>query len=70
MVIADKAKKFSKPRKFEDLKNVSCIWHLGSSHTTGDYRFFIEWYTRKDNKGDKKEDHQKKDDDDQRDKGF
>jgi hypothetical protein len=70
VAVAYKAKKFSKPRKFEDLKNMPCIWHPGNSHTTGDCRFFIEQYTRKDNKGDKKEDHQKKDDDDQRDKEF
>jgi hypothetical protein len=70
VAIADKAKKFFKPRKFEDLENMPYIWHLGSSHTTGNCRFFIEQYMRKDNKGDRKEDHQKKDDDDQRDKGF
>jgi hypothetical protein len=64
VTVADKAKKFSKPRKFEDLENMPCIWHLGSSHVTGDYRFLIERYTRKDNKGDRKENHQKKDDND------
>jgi hypothetical protein len=64
VAVADKAKKFSKPRKFEDLVNMPCIWHLGNSHTTGDCCFFIERYTRKDNKEDRKEDHQKKDDDD------
>jgi hypothetical protein len=70
VAVADKAKKFSKPRKFEDLENMPCTWHSGSSHTTGDCRFFIERYMRKDNKRDRKEDHQKKGDDDQRDKGF
>jgi hypothetical protein len=37
VAIADKAKKFSKPWKFEDLENMPCIWHLGSSHTTRDF---------------------------------
>jgi hypothetical protein len=27
MAVADKAKRFSKPRKFEDLENMPCIWH-------------------------------------------
>jgi hypothetical protein len=70
VAIADKAKKYSKPMKFEDLENMPYIWYPGSSDTTGDCHFFIKRYTRKNNKGGKKEDHQKKDDDDQRDKGF
>jgi hypothetical protein len=32
MAIADKAKKFSKLRKFEDLENMPYIWHPGNSH--------------------------------------
>jgi hypothetical protein len=32
VAIADKAKKFSKLRKFEDLENMPYIWLPGSSH--------------------------------------
>jgi hypothetical protein len=33
---ANKSKKSSKPRRFEDLENLPCPWHLNSSHTTGE----------------------------------
>jgi hypothetical protein len=56
MVVADKANKFSKPRKFDDIENMHCIWHPNSNHTTGDYRIFIGRYTRRSNNGERKED--------------
>jgi hypothetical protein len=56
----DKSKKFSKFKRFEDIENMHCIWHPQGNHTTRDCRIFIDWYTRNDNKGDKKEDNQKK----------
>jgi hypothetical protein len=70
MAITDKAKKFSKPRKFDDFENMHYIWHPNRSHTTGDCRIFIDRYTRKGNNGERKEDNQKKDEDNQEDKGF
>jgi hypothetical protein len=60
IAMADKSKKFSKFKRFEDIKNMHCIWHLQENHTTRDCRIFIDWYTRKGNKGDKKEDDQKR----------
>jgi hypothetical protein len=63
--MADKSKKYFKPRKFEDLENMPCIWHPGSHHTTGDCRFFIERYVRKDIKNNRKEDDQKREEGDQ-----
>jgi hypothetical protein len=66
----DKSKKFSKFKRFEDIENIHCIWHPQGNHTTGDCRIFIDRYTRKGNKGDKKEDNQKKGEDSIEDKGF
>jgi hypothetical protein len=44
----DKVKKpFSKPKKFEDLENMPCLWHLGSNHTTRGCHIFIKQYMRK-----------------------
>jgi hypothetical protein len=68
--VADKSKKFSKFKKFEDIENMHCIWHFQGNHTTGDCHIFLDRYTRKGNNGDKKEDNQKKDEDNPRDKGF
>jgi hypothetical protein len=59
IAVADKLKK-SKFRKFKDIENMHCIWHPQGNHTTGDYRIFLDRYTRKGNKGDKKEDDQKR----------
>jgi hypothetical protein len=56
VVVADKPKKFSKPRKFEDIENMHYIWHPNGNHTTGDCRIFIDRYTRKGNNGERKED--------------
>jgi hypothetical protein len=68
--VADKSNRFSKFRKFEDIENMHCIWHPQRNHTTGDCRIFLDRYTRKGNKGDKKEDDQKKGEDNIEDKGF
>jgi hypothetical protein len=70
MAAADNAKKFSKPRKFDDIENMHYIWHLNGSHMTEDCRIFIDRYTRKGNNGERKEDNQKNDEDNQEDKGF
>jgi hypothetical protein len=61
IAVADKSKKFSEFRKFEDIENMHCIWHPQGNHTTGDCHILLDRYTRKGNKGDKKEDDQKKD---------
>jgi hypothetical protein len=63
VAIADKAKKFSKPRKFEYIENMHCIWHPNENHTTRDCHIFIDRYTRKGNNGERKEDNLKKDED-------
>jgi hypothetical protein len=68
--VVDKAKKFSKPRKFDDIENMHCIWNPNENHTTGDCRIFIDQYIRKGNNGEIKEVNQKKDEDNQEDKGF
>jgi hypothetical protein len=68
--VADKSKKFSKFRKFEDIENMHCIRHPQGNHTIGDYYIFLDRYTRKGNKGDKKEYDQKKEEDNIEDKGF
>jgi hypothetical protein len=68
--VADKSKKFSKFKKFEDIETLHCIWHPQGNHTMGDYRIFLDRYTRKGNKRDEKEDDQKKGEDNIEDKGF
>jgi hypothetical protein len=70
VAVADKAKKFSKPRKFDDIENMHCIWHPNENHMTRDCRIFIYQYTRKGNNGERKKDNQKKDEDNHEDKGF
>jgi hypothetical protein len=47
VAMADKMKKFSKFRRFEDIENMHCIWHPQGNHTIGDYRIFIDRYARK-----------------------
>jgi hypothetical protein len=61
IVVANKSKKFSKFKEFEDIKNMNCIWHPQGNRITRDCRIFLDKYTRKGNNGDKKEDNQKKD---------
>jgi hypothetical protein len=70
VVVADKEKKILKSRKFNDIENTHCIWHPNGNHTTKDCHIFIDRYMRKSNKGDRKEDNQKKDEDNHEDKGF
>jgi hypothetical protein len=68
---ADKSKKSSKPRHFEDMENLPCPWHLNSSHMAGDCQSFKN-YTRKNDlaKGKGKLDDNNKDQEDLGDKGF
>jgi hypothetical protein len=47
IAIADKTKKFSRFRRFEDIENMHCIWHPQGNHITGDCRIFIDRYARK-----------------------
>jgi hypothetical protein len=47
VAMADKTKKNSKFKRFEDIENMHCIWHLQGNHTTGDCRIFIDRYVRK-----------------------
>jgi hypothetical protein len=47
VTMADKTKKFSKFKRFEDIENMHCIWHPHGNHTTGDCRIFIDRYARK-----------------------
>jgi hypothetical protein len=56
VAVVDKAKNFSKPRKFDDIKNMHCIWHPNENHMTGDCRTFIDRYTIKGNNEERKED--------------
>ena len=66
----DKSKKIFKPRKYEDIENVRCVWHPKANHSTRECYFFVDHYTRKDKKEDKKEDNHKKDEDSNEGKGF
>jgi hypothetical protein len=52
--VAGKLKKFSKFKKFEDIKNMHYIWHPQGNHTIGDCRIILDRYTRKGNNKDKK----------------
>jgi hypothetical protein len=70
VAMADKMKKFSKFKRFEDIENMHGIWHPQENHTTGDCRIFIDRYARKGKNKDKKEDNQKKDEDNPEDKVF
>ena len=70
VAMADKSRKFSKPRGYDDIENMRCILHPKGNHTTGNCYTFNERYTRKDNKVNTKEDNQKKDEDNHEDKGF
>ena len=69
MAIADKARKFSKPRRYDDIENMRCILHPKGNHTIGDCYTFKDRYTRKDSKENTKEGNQKKEDNHE-DKGF
>ena len=60
VAVADKLRKFSKPRGYDDIENMRCILHPKGKHTTGNCYTFNERYTRKDNKVNTKEGNQKK----------
>jgi hypothetical protein len=60
VAMADKAKKFYKPRKYDNLENMPCIWHPADRHKTGDCSFFHDNYSRKEDNEAKKDEHQKK----------
>ena len=68
--MADKSKKFTKPRRYDDIENMRCPLHPNGRHTIGNCYTFNERYTRKDSKGNNKEDNQKKEEDNHDDKGF
>ena len=64
--MADKSRKFSKPRGYDNIENMRCILHPKWNHTISDCYTFNDRYTRKDSKGSVKEDNQKEEED----KGF
>ena len=68
--MADKSRKFSKPREYDDIENMHCILHPKGNNTTRNCYTFNERYTRKNNKVNTKEDNQKKEEDNHEDKGF
>ena len=68
--MADKSKKFSKPRRYDDIENIHCPLHPNGRHTIRNYYTFNDRYTRKDSKENTKEDNQKKDENNHEDKGF
>jgi hypothetical protein len=53
---ADKGKK-NKPRKFQDLENLPCLWHPNSNHTTADCRNFKNYTRKNDNSKGKDKEH-------------
>jgi hypothetical protein len=68
IAMANKTKKFSRFRRFEDIENMHSIWHPQGNHTTRDCRIFIDWYARKGKNKDKQEDNGKNDEDNIEDK--
>ena len=70
VAVTDKSRKFSKPRRYDDIENMRCPLHPKGNHTIGDCYTFNERYTKKDSKGNNKEDNQEKEDDNHEDKGF
>ena len=70
VAVADKSRKFSKPRRYDDIENMQCIWHSKGNNTIGNCFTFNDRYIRKDSKGNTKEDNLKKDEDNHEDKGF
>ena len=69
IAVTDKSRKFSKPRRYDDVENMHCILHPKGNHTIRNCYTLNEQYTRKDSKGSIKEDNQKKEDNHE-DKGF
>ena len=70
VAVADKSRKFSKPRRYDNIENMHCILHPKGNHAIGNCYTFNDRYTRRDNKVNTKEDNQKKDEDNHEDKGF
>ena len=60
VAVTDKSRKFSKPRRYDDIESMLCPLHPNGKHTIGNCYTFNERYTRKDSKGSTKEDNQKK----------
>ena len=60
VAMANKSKKFTKPRRYDDIENIRCPLHPNGKHTIRNCYTFNERYTRKDSKGNNKEDNQKK----------
>ena len=70
VVVTDNSRKFSKPRRYDDIENMRCILHPKGNHTIGDCYTFKDHYTGKDSKENTKEGNQKKEEDNHEDKGF
>ena len=51
VAVTDKSRKFSKPRRYDDIENMRCILHPNGKHTIGNCYTFNKQYTRKDSKG-------------------
>jgi hypothetical protein len=47
IAMANKTKKISRFKRFEDIENIHYIWHPQGNHTTGDCRIFIDRCARK-----------------------
>ena len=60
VAVADKSKRFSKPRRYDNIENMHCIRHPNGNHTIENCYTFNDRYIRKDSKGNTKEDNQKK----------
>ena len=60
VVVTDKSRKFSKPKRYNDIENMHCPLHPNGKHTIRNCYTFNDRYTRKDSKGNTKEDNQKK----------
>ena len=39
--MADKSKKFYKPRRYDDIENMHCILHPNGKHTIGNYPYLL-----------------------------
>ena len=70
VAMANKSKKFTKPKRYDDIENIRCPLHPNGKHTIGNCYTFNERCTRKDSKGNNKEDNQKKEGDNHENKGF
>ena len=48
VAVTDKSRKFSKPRRHDDIENMHCILHPNGKHIIGNCYTFNDRYTRKD----------------------